>query len=190
VAGAMNRNREERLSIMAARVTTAVGVFSNYNRAEDAVEALRQAGFRRDQINLIVRDRKKARRRAKTDVPETHMEEGALTGAITGGIAGSLLGVLATVALPGVGIFLVTPVAAALLGGAATGAATGGLLGGLIGLGIPEEEARVFAHQLRAGHIIITVRSRRPDSALAILRLHNAVETHTTATVPVTATLQ
>jgi uncharacterized protein (TIGR02271 family) len=159
---------------MASRSITVVGIFDDTARAEEAVQALRDAGFRRDQINLIVRDRSKARKRTKNDATETHVEEGALTGVVAGGIAGSVLGALATVALPGVGVLIATTMAAGLLGGAATGAAAGGLIGALIGLGIPEEEARTYAKEIRAGRTIITVRSSRPEEAREVLRRHGA----------------
>ena len=67
-----------------------------------------------------------------------------------------------TLALPGLGLIAMGPIAAALTGGA-IGAATGGLLGGLIGYGIPEEQARRYESGLRQGHMVMGVRPRSEE---------------------------
>ncbi len=158
---------------MAVRTSTVVGVFADLPRAEGAIQALHDAGLRRDQINLILRDR--SRRRSRANATETAVEEGALTGAVAGGIAGSVLGItLATIALPGIGTLLATSVAAGLLGGAATGAAAGGLIGALAGLGLTEDQARHFAKEVRAGRIVILVRSTRVEDVCSHLRRFGA----------------
>jgi hypothetical protein len=59
---------------------------------------------------------------------------------------------------------------AALLSSAAAGAATAGLAGTLIGLGIPEDEAKYYDEEFRAGRVVVTVDARgRLDEAQAIL---------------------
>jgi len=161
---------------MAARATTVVGIFTDVSKAEQAAQALRDAGFRRDRINVIVRDRGQAKGTTSSNGSETYAEEGAATGAITGGIAGTILGVaLGTVLLPGLGTVLATSVAAGLLGGA-TGATAGGLIGGLIGLGIPEKEATGYAKEIEEGRVLLTVRSSRPDEVRAVLRRYGATD--------------
>jgi len=161
---------------MAARATTVVGIFTDLSKAEQAAQALRDAGFRRDRINLIVRDRGKSGGQTTTNGEETHAEEGAATGAITGGVAGSILGIaLGSVLLPGLGTVLATSVAAGLLGGA-TGAAAGGLIGGLIGLGIPEKEAHGYAREVEEGRILLTVRSSRPEEVRAVMRRYGSTD--------------
>ena len=45
----------------------------------------------------------------------------------------------------------------AALAGAGIGAAAGGLLGALTGMGIPEEEAHVYAEGVRRGGTLVTV---------------------------------
>jgi hypothetical protein len=85
-------------------------------------------------------------------------------GGMLGGVIGLLVGVGA-LAIPGIGPVLAGGALASVLGvaagtaaaGAGIGAATGGLAGALVGMGIPEEHARHFDHEFRAGGVLVTV---------------------------------
>jgi hypothetical protein len=46
----------------------------------------------------------------------------------------------------------------AVLGGTAARAAAGGVVGALVGLGIPENEAKVYEERLKAGGYLVAVR--------------------------------
>ena len=80
-----------------------------------------------------------------------------------GGVLGLLVGVGAH-AIPGIGPVLAAGSLAAALGtagastlvGAGLGAATGGIVGGLVGLGIPEEDATMYAEGARRGGTLVT----------------------------------
>jgi hypothetical protein len=153
-------NQEKTMS--AAARTTAIGVFENAGPAQEAVDALRDAGFGDDQIGFIVRH----------EATESEgAGEGAAAGAVTGGVVGGLLGAAAALLLPGIGPVLAGGVLASTLGGAALGATTGGLIGALAGMGVPEEEARYYWQEFETGRTIVTVEAGdRYDEAMTILR--------------------
>jgi hypothetical protein len=66
--------------------------------------------------------------------------------------------------LPGLGLVVAGPLAAALAGAGAGGAA-GGLIGALVGAGIPEHRAKVYDASLRAGGILIGVEAKTDEEA-------------------------
>ena len=86
----------------------------------------------------------------------------------SGGGVGATLGAIAaigtTLALPGLGLLIAGPIAAALAGGGA-GALTGGLVGALIGHGIPEEQAKQYEQGIREGGIVMGVQPRSDEDA-------------------------
>src|SRR5512135_1864053 len=160
--------------------STVVGVFEDRRQADTAVQELRQAGFREDQIGV-------AGRRAEGELPEataepgTHWETGAVTGALAGAGLGGLvgLGIVAGI-IPALGPVIAGGALAAILANAAGGAALGGLVGALAGAGIPEEEARYYQGEFEAGRTIVTVKADgRYDEAASILRRHGAYDMHT-----------
>ena len=102
--------------------------------------------------------------------------EGAAIGAATGATVLALgsLGVTFGV-IPVIGpILAVGPLAAALIS-AGAGAAGGGLIGALIGWGIPEEDARYYETEVRAGRYLVTVECGQRDDARDLLRRYGAV---------------
>jgi hypothetical protein len=72
--------------------------------------------------------------------------------------------------IPGVGLVVAGPIAAALAG-AGAGGATGGLIGALVGAGIPEYRARVYDASLRAGGILIGVEVKADEEAGKVEKL-------------------
>lgn len=159
---------------------TVVGLFHDRGDAERAVEALRGAGFRQDQIGVLVRDG--GQPGGVTLKADVRAEQGAATGAVAGGLLGGLLGAAVAVVIPGAGPALAAGIIAGLLGGGALGITTGGLIGALIGLGVPEEEAHYYEREFRAGRTLVTVKpdGRRPE-AVAILRRHGAYDVESVA---------
>jgi uncharacterized protein YjbJ (UPF0337 family) len=82
--------------------------------------------------------------------------------AIGGGVGAALAAIFAvgtSVVIPGLGLVVAGPIAAALAG-AGAGGATGGIIGALIGAGIPEERAAAYAPGLQEGGIVIGTRAR------------------------------
>jgi hypothetical protein len=145
------------------QTTALIGVFPNRSRAEHFVRELKQAGFRDDQIGVLT---------PREEEQETPVEDSALAGALTGGTLGGLAGLALTAGLlPGVGPVLAGGILTGLLGGVAAGATAGGVLGALIGLGVPEEHARRYEAEFRAGRTLVVVQGEeRFGVALAILR--------------------
>lgn len=151
---------------------TVVGVFEDRRQAERAVEGLRRAGFPADRIGLVARAGATESSLEGCDT-NTKAEEGMAAGLLTGGAAGALLGALAAPFIPGVGL----AVAAGAFVGAIGGAAIGSFVGILVGMGIPEDEARMYECELLAGRTLVTVRSEgRAAEAVAILRDHGAYD--------------
>src|SRR5215207_8843920 len=154
-----------------ARRTVAVGVFRDAERARDAIGALKDAGFGGSDISLLMPDRGEARDLAAET--GTKAGEGAATGAVAGGF---LLGIGA-LAIPGVGPFIAAGAFATALGGAAIGAGVGAVAGALIGMGIPQEEAKYYEGEAKAGRTLVTVRADgRYADAQRLLREYGAYD--------------
>jgi len=71
---------------------TVASVFENRDDAEDAINALKNAGFRGSDIGLVARNRDEAS--ALAHETGTRAGEGAATGAVAGGLLGGLGGFL------------------------------------------------------------------------------------------------
>jgi hypothetical protein len=154
---------------------TLVGIFESRDEAELVLDELRQAGFDEKQIGFAIRGDDAVAGGAITDAPLTKDGQGAVKGMVAGGLAGGLLGAAAVLVIPGVGPLLAMGVLASVLGFGAAGVATGGILGAMVGLGISEEEARVYEKEFNAGRAIVTVHAgQRVPEASRILGRHGA----------------
>src|ERR1700682_5880047 len=158
--------------------STLVGVFESREDARDAIEALKDDGFAAGTISILSPD-KQATQQIAEDTG-THAGGGAATGAVAGGILGGLGGWLVGIgalAIPGVGPFIAAGAFATALGGAAVGAGIGAIAGALMGMGVPEEHAKYYEGEARAGKTLVTVRADgRYDDAQRILRDHGAYD--------------
>jgi hypothetical protein len=144
------------------QITAVIATFPDRRQAECFVQALRQAGFREDEMGVLSPDGAGV---------ESKVEESAAVGAVAGGTLGAFAGAVATGLIPGIGPVIAAGLLAGVLGGAAAGAAAGGVLGALIGLGIPETEARRYEEEFLAGRTLVVVQALgRGPEALAILR--------------------
>jgi hypothetical protein len=164
---------------------TVAGLFRDRDRAEQAIAALKAAGFTGDQIGVALRERTAQGvllEETGTQVAEETAPAGALGGGLLGGLAGLLIGIGALV-IPGIGPVVAGGVLATAFGvaggtavaGAGIGAAAGGVLGALAGLGIPESAARYFETGFRAGQVLVTVEAGACVlEAMAILDQHGA----------------
>jgi hypothetical protein len=137
------------------------GLFRDREAAERAYQALRSRGYSEADVSLLMSEETRGRLFGGARAAETGTKalEGAGVGAGVGVVAGGVLGALvaaATVAVPGVGLVIVGPLAAALAG-AGVGGAAGGALGALVGAGVPEERARGDAAGLREGGILLGI---------------------------------
>jgi hypothetical protein len=167
-----------------------VGVFSTRREAELALEELRDSGFSMDKVSVIARDGDRENDIANVEVEDhdrvgNKADAGATTGAVTGGVLGGVTGLLVglgALAIPGIGPIMLagveaTALATALAGGA-IGAAAGGLVGGLVGLGIPEEQAKVYSDRVTQGDYLVIVDGTEAEIERAhqILQSHNIEE--------------
>ena len=104
--------------------------------------------------------------------------EGAGVGGAIGGTLGAIVAAVAavgtTLVLPGLGLVIAGPLAAAIAG-AGAGAATGGIVGALVGWNMPEERVRKYQEGIRKGGILMGVRPRSDEDAA---HLENAWKTN------------
>ncbi len=144
-----------------------IGVFPAQAQAQQALQALRNAGFGDEEIGFL------SRAGATQDISD--VSAGAASGVIEGGIVGGLLGAAVALFIPGFGPALAGGIIAATLSGAALGAGAGGILGMLRGIGVNENDVRFYQDELAANHVIITVKvSSSLQDAEAILRANGA----------------
>ncbi len=146
---------------MATNQTTAVGVFPNHAAAQRALNRLREAGFREDQIGLVAQHpENRYRHSGNAEAEDSKAGTGAAAGAATGAGVGVLwgLGIVAG-AIPAIGPAIAGGVLASVLASTAAGAVAGSLIGALIGLGIPEEEAQYYDQQFQSGQTLVTVKA-------------------------------
>jgi len=147
------------------------GLFTDKESSESAYKSLRDRGYSDDEINVLMSD--ETRKKYYGDgVTESELGSKAAEGTGIGGAIGGTLGaVIAGIAaigtnlvLPGLGLVVWGPIAAALAG-AGAGAAAGGLVGALIGLGIPEDRAVVYEEGIKNGGTVVGVKPRTAADA-------------------------
>jgi hypothetical protein len=140
------------------------GIFPDQLTAEDAVETLKEAGFRNTDISALFPDNQGT----KDFAHEMHSKapEGAVTGGTSGAVIGGALGWLVGIgafAIPGAGPFIAAGPIMGMLGGIGVGGAVGGLAGALIGAGIPEYEAKRYEGRIQRGGILLSVHCEDQD---------------------------
>jgi hypothetical protein len=160
------------------------GLFTDRDEAVKAIDDLKAAGFRPEDVGVAMRDRD-----AQGELVEetgTRAAEGAASGAVGGGVLGGLVGFLVglgALAIPGIGPVVAGGALASAFGlaggtavaGAGIGAAAGGIVGALVGMGIPKEEAEYFERGFRAGGVLVTVNGGdRAAEARTVLERHGA----------------
>jgi hypothetical protein len=146
------------------------GLFTDQKSTESAYQSLVDRGYTEKEINVIMSDKTRDQYYARD--PETVVGskagEGAGIGGAIGGTLGAIIGGIAAIGtnliIPGLGLVVWGPVAAALAG-AGAGGLTGGLVGALVGWGIPEERARIYEEGVKSGGTVIGVTPRTPEDA-------------------------
>jgi hypothetical protein len=134
------------------------GMFRDRDSAERAYQAMSGRGYTRDDINVMMSE--EARKRHFADeARKSELGSKAAEGAGVGVAAA-----VGAIALPGIGLIALGPVAAGLAG-AGAGGVTGGLVGALVGSGIPEDRAKLYESGLKQGNILMGVRPRNPEDA-------------------------
>jgi len=151
------------------------GLFADRESAERAYHSATSRGYDKD-VNLAMSDETRKRHFSHASGgDQTELGTKAAEGAGVGGAIGGTLGAIAaaiaavgtSIAIPGLGLVIAGPVAAALAG-AGAGAATGGVVGALIGWGIPEERVKHYEAGIKNGGILMGVKTRSDDDAQAL----------------------
>ena len=147
------------------------GMFRDRENTENAYRSLKERGYTDDDINVLMsedtRNRYWGDNADESELGNKALEGTGACGAI-GGTLGAILGGVAAIGtnlvIPGLGLVVAGPIAAALAG-AGAGALTGGLAGALIGWGIPEERAKFYEGGIREGGTVLGVRPRTDEDA-------------------------
>jgi hypothetical protein len=146
------------------------GMFRDRESTEGAYRSLRDRGYTDDEINVMMSDETRDKYFSDGDsaLDDNKALEGMGTGGAIGGTLGAIIGGIAAIGtnvlLPGIGLVVWGPIAAALAG-AGAGGLTGGLVGALIGWGIPEERARAYESGIREGGTVLGVTPRTDEDA-------------------------
>lgn len=148
------------------------GMFNDRESAERAYSSVRSRGYTDDEVNLMMSDQTRDSWFSDDTDNDTELGskalEGAGAGSAIGGTLGAIIGGIAAigtnVVLPGLGLIVAGPLAAALAG-AGAGGLTGGLVGALIGSGIPEDRAKLYDEGIRNGGLVMGVNPRNPEDA-------------------------
>lgn len=149
------------------------GLFTDKESTESAYQSLRNRGYTDDEINVIMSDdtRKKYYANDADSALGTKAAEGTGVGGAIGGTLGAIIGGIAAIGtnlvLPGLGLVVWGPIAAALAGAGAGGLA-GGLVGALVGWGIPEDRAVVYETGIKNGGTVLGVTPRSDEDAVAL----------------------
>src|SRR6266487_3587095 len=149
---------------MAGKNTAVFGIYPDRMTVEDAVDALKTAGFRNTDISVLFPENvgsKDFAHEKNTKAPEG-LATGASSGAVIGGTLGWLVGIGA-LAIPGLGPFIAAGPVLAALAGVGAGGVVGGIAGALIGMGIPEYEAKRYEGRVKNGGVLLSVHSDNSD---------------------------
>lgn len=163
----------------------AFGVFTSRQDVEFVLQQLKYIGFSSEKISLITKQPDRQQRlygdqttRQLVDQALAGNITGTVKGLVRGNICGSFTGLLlglSTLAIPGIGHLILAQatgtVIAYALSSSAIGIVAGGLAGALIGLGITEQQAKVYSEQVLSGGYLVIVSGtddeiRRAESIL------------------------
>lgn len=144
-------------------------IFNDRDSAERAYDSLLNHGFSKEDVNLVMSDDTRKRhfdndssKNHDSDLGDKAMEgagKGSAIGGTVGAVAAAIAAIGTNLVLPGLGLVIAGPVAAALAG-AGAGGLTGGLIGALVGSGIPEDRAKEYESGIKQGGIVIGVQPR------------------------------
>ena len=158
-----------------------VGIFRDRVKAEGALNELHEAGFTEEQTGFVIRGKRDPGDDESPIENDSDLEKSSTGGGIlAGSTVGGVIGAVATGLIPGVGPVIAAGILAGVVGGAAAGGVAGGVIGTLKGIGIPDDEAKIYEEEFNAGHPLITVDAGdRREEAWKILQQHGAYDAHT-----------
>jgi hypothetical protein len=156
---------------MAAKKLMVTGVFRNRLDADQAFEYLNGLGYNDSDINVLMSDKAQINEAPLSTAEDRigttgHTAEGAGVGGAIGTVVGATAAGIAAIGtslvLPGLGLIVAGPIAAALAG-AGVGAVTGGVIGALVGTGLNEQNADAYMAALHDGGVVIGVVPQNTD---------------------------
>jgi Heat induced stress protein YflT domain len=160
---------------MATKQPSAVGIFDELEQAEKAIDDLRHAGFRADEIGIIGHVGTE-QQTIPTPLEVMPGEENVEHGVIRGAVWGAIVGIVVIAAIPGLALAAGTGWWFEILGGAVLGAAAGGALFAFGSLIFTRPRARFYGKELEKGSFIVTVKNpARNEEAVTLLRHQGAV---------------
>jgi hypothetical protein len=139
-------------------------MFRSHDEGQEAYQLLLDHGYASSEINVLMSDATRSRyywtaEREPMQAGSEAAEGVGVGGAIGTAVGAALAAVLAigtTLVVPGLGLVIAGPLAAAFAGGGA-GAVAGGIIGGLVGMGLTEPNARAYLDVLRDGGLVLGV---------------------------------
>lgn len=146
------------------------GMFRDRESADRAYNSALSRGYTKDDVNVLMSDQTRDSWFAGDDASGLGSKamEGAGTGSAIGGTLGAIIAGIAaigtSIVLPGLGLIVAGPIAAALAG-AGAGGLTGGLIGALVGSGIPEDRARDYEEGIKNGGMVMGINPRNDEDA-------------------------
>ncbi|MBD1880877.1 MULTISPECIES: general stress protein [unclassified Coleofasciculus] len=146
----------------------AVGVFSNRQDAETALDEVNKAGFPIDRVSVITTQAKPDDQLAGANMSDRIGDEASVTAATKAnantnvGLFGGIFTSLSTLAVPGVGAVMAAGGLGLTLAGTIAGvgigtAATNRLIEALTDLGIHEDDAKVYSDRLFYNYYLVIV---------------------------------
>ena len=147
------------------------GMFTDRVGAEGAYKALESRGYSKDDVNMVMSDETR-KKHFSDESPHTELGNKALEtagkGSAIGGGVGAVIGAIAaigtSVLIPGLGLIVAGPLAAALAG-AGAGSLAGGIVGALVGTGIPEDRAKEYEEGVKNGGIVMGEKAHNDEDA-------------------------
>jgi hypothetical protein len=150
----------------------AIGLFSDRDRAEQALIELKSMGFPCNKISAIAKtsEQNVSTNLHNTSQPSLTRAEGAKAGAVAGSAVGGLLTLaagLSVLLIPGFGPALaVESLIATILGSGAVAAVTG-LYGGLRGWLVPDEQAKIYSDRVDRGDYLVAIEATENEIRIA-----------------------
>jgi len=169
---------------MAVKNISAFGIYPDQTTVNEAVQALKDAGFRKTDISVLFPENLGS----KDFAHERHTKapEGAVAGGSSGAVIGAALGWLAgagSLAIPGLDSLMVAGPVVGMLSGMGIGTTLGGLTGAIAGLSVPEYEAKRYEGRVRNGGILLSVHCDNAEwakTARAVLKKTGGADISTT----------
>ncbi len=150
------------------------GLFNSETTADSAYQNALDRGYKPEEINVLMSEETKTKyagsQVAQVETGNKSVQGLAVGGAVGGtvlGAIGAIIAVSSNIVIPGLGLVLIGPLAAGLVG-AGAGSIAGGILGALIGAGIPEEQAKVYEDGIKKGGTVILVPSKGEEDNLLL----------------------